>query len=637
MEIKKVLVIFKTHLDIGFTDFAENVKQKYFDVFIPGAVKTAKALREADTEAKFKWTTGSWLIHEYLRNHPDKSGDEVREAIKNGDICWHGLPCTTHTEIMNEALFNYALSLSSDLDKEFGKKTIAAKMTDVPGHTKAIIPYMKKAGIELLHIGVNPASAVPDVPEIFRWQADNGDRITVIYNGEYGNFTELGDTGVALYFAHTLDNIGGPTPEDVIATFENLRKEVPGAEIVAAELNDAALVLREIEDTLPVVTEEIGDSWIHGTATDPKKLSQFKAAQRYYSDMPDGENKDILARGLLFIPEHTWGLDEKTHLGENKNYIKEVFNSRRHLPNYQKMEKSWEEQRSFLYDAINEMSGDDKERIIKLISEAQREPLSIDGFSEIHLNGDISFDGGAIKFNECGAITALKLNDKIIADESHLLCDILYELFSYDDYIRFHKRYHRIEDDWAYQDFTKVGMEEAITEYSSHRPQAKAYKNGNDFIIKYEFSGFAVEKFGAPKNLDLLISIKADRIDFDLSWFKKDANRVAESISLGFNPVGTNRRISKLGTLISPDYVVSRGNRNLHATDNGIFFDELNVTSLDAAVVAPGKPHLVDYPNETPDASEGFYFNLYNNTWGTNFPMWYSEDARFRFTMSVNG
>lgn len=637
MEIKKVLVIFKTHLDIGFTDFAANVKQKYFDVFIPGAVKTARALRESDEAAQFKWTTGSWLIHEYLRNNPGKSGDEVREAIKNGDICWHGLPCTTHTEIMSGDLFNYALSLSADLDRQFGKKTIAAKMTDVPGHTKAIIPYLKKAGIELLHIGVNPASAVPDVPEIFRWQADNGDRITVIYNGEYGNFTKLGNTGVALYFAHTLDNIGGPAPEDVINTFKSLREEVPGAEIVAAELNDAALVLREIEDTLPVITEEIGDSWIHGTATDPKKLSQFKAAQRYFSEMQESENKNILARGLLFIPEHTWGLDEKTHLSENKNYVKEVFNSRRHLPNYQKMERSWEEQRNFLYDAVSEMSGNDKENVTKLLAQSQRAELSLDGFSEITADTDISLDSGTIRFNKNGAIVHLQLNGKNVADEEHLLCDLLYEAFSYDDYLRFHKRYHRIEDDWAYQDFTKIGCEEAISEYSAHKPCARIYKNGNDFIVKYEFSGVAAEKYGAPRNLDLLISIKENEAAFDLAWYNKDANRVAESLSFGFNPIGTNRRISKLDTLISPDSVVSRGNRNLHATDKGIFYDGLSLISLDAAVVAPGKPHLVDFPDEIPSPDEGFYFNLHNNTWGTNFPMWYSEDARFRFIMNING
>ena len=37
MEIKKILVLFKTHLDIGFTDFSKNVVDKYMNVFIPNA------------------------------------------------------------------------------------------------------------------------------------------------------------------------------------------------------------------------------------------------------------------------------------------------------------------------------------------------------------------------------------------------------------------------------------------------------------------------------------------------------------------------------------------------------------------------------------------------------------------------
>ena len=30
------------------------------------------------------------------------------------------------------------------------------------------------------------------------------------------------------------------------------------------------------------------------------------------------------------------------------------------------------------------------------------------------------------------------------------------------------------------------------------------------------------------------------------------------------------------------------------------------------------------------------HFNLFNNIWNTNFPMWYEDDARFRFVLSVN-
>ena len=92
MEIKKVLIIFKTHLDVGFTDFAANVRKKYEEIFIPNAIKTARELREENGEAVFKWTTGSWLIYEYLKNAPEEKVRELSEAILNGDICWHGLP-----------------------------------------------------------------------------------------------------------------------------------------------------------------------------------------------------------------------------------------------------------------------------------------------------------------------------------------------------------------------------------------------------------------------------------------------------------------------------------------------------------------------------------------------------------------
>lgn len=30
------------------------------------------------------------------------------------------------------------------------------------------------------------------------------------------------------------------------------------------------------------------------------------------------------------------------------------------------------------------------------------------------------------------------------------------------------------------------------------------------------------------------------------------------------------------------------------------------------------------------------HINLRNNVWGTNFPMWYGEDARFRFVWRLD-
>lgn len=637
MAIKKVLVLFKTHLDIGFTDFSAKVVEKYMESFIPNSVRVAKELRESGEDARLVWTTGSWLIHEYLRTHTGPEGDKVREAIENGDVRWHGLPFTTHTELMPKSLFEYGLSLSGRLDKQFGKKTIAAKMTDVPGHTKAIIPSMKKAGIEFLHLGVNPASTVPCVPPLFRWQADNGDMINVMYQGDYGDFDEIGNTGVAIYFAHTGDNQGVQSPDAIIDIFKGLHEKLPDAQIVAADLNDVALVVREIEDTLPIVTDEIGDSWIHGVGTDPKKVSGFKALCRLYEELPDGEDKEALARGLIMIPEHTWGVNINKHLGDRENYDKELFNElRQKAPNYKMLEASWREQRAYLTDAVNNLSDENREKALKLLAETERENGHTCDRENIPAGTEIKLGDYTFIFNQQGEIVHLEKGGKIIADKKHRLLSLIYEQFSANEYKRFYTQYNRLDITWAREDFTKPGIENGTDCYKRYEPEkAAVYNVGDKLFIRYFFPKKAHTECGCPLMFDLYVSVNGDELLFDLAWFCKPANRVAEALWVGFRPIATNKRISKLGQLIDPKAVVENGQCRLHATDFGVVYDELSIETVDIALVAPQEPSLLNFCNTKPLDSDGINFNLVNNIWGTNFPMWYEDDARFRFILKL--
>ncbi|HEX7976472.1 MAG TPA: hypothetical protein VF498_18825, partial [Anaerolineales bacterium] len=90
--IATVHLVFKTHLDIGFTDFAARVVQQYFQDYIPRAIRTARELREQGSPDRFIWTTGSWLIYEYLEQAAPAQRKELEEAIQAGDIAWHALP-----------------------------------------------------------------------------------------------------------------------------------------------------------------------------------------------------------------------------------------------------------------------------------------------------------------------------------------------------------------------------------------------------------------------------------------------------------------------------------------------------------------------------------------------------------------
>ena len=188
--LQTIHLVFKTHLDIGFTGFARDVTEEYFSSFIPAAMDLAAALRRDGGEERFVWTTGSWLIYEYLEQAAPRDRRRMEEAIAAGDIAWHALPLTAHSELMDASLFRYGLSLSQELDARFGRKTIAGKMTDVPGHTRAIVPLLAEAGVRLLHVGVNPASMPPDVPQAFTWRSPDGSEVVVVYQkGDYGGLT----------------------------------------------------------------------------------------------------------------------------------------------------------------------------------------------------------------------------------------------------------------------------------------------------------------------------------------------------------------------------------------------------------------------------------------------------------------
>lgn len=122
--IKKVFVVHKTHLDIGFTDFAAKVLDQYVNTFIPRAIDTAYECN-AGGKKNFVWTVGAFLIEYYLEHaeHPER----LVQAIEDGYITWHGLALTTHTELMDERLFRYELDISKRLDERFGKRRFLLK------------------------------------------------------------------------------------------------------------------------------------------------------------------------------------------------------------------------------------------------------------------------------------------------------------------------------------------------------------------------------------------------------------------------------------------------------------------------------------------------------------------------------
>ena len=564
---KEVLLIFKTHLDIGFTDLSKNVIDNYLTQFIPNAIKVGYELK--DTETPFVWTVGSWMVWEALKHDADGI---VEKAIVDGIICWHGLPFTTHTELMDTNLFEYGLSLSAKLDDRFGRKTVAAKMTDVPGHTIGMVSLMKKQGIEFLHIGVNPATPVPEVPPVFRWKCGE-DEIVVMYQEDYGMSADFDDFAVC--FAHTGDNLGPQSACEIIDIYDKLKQLYPECKIKAATLNDVAIKMRGLKN-LPVIDKEIGDTWIHGAGTDPKKVAMYREVLRYVR-----ENQITgvdFADNLLMVPEHTWGRDIKTYFSVKDYYHPREFEKiDRHKR--EAVENSWQEQRDYIKKAADVLGIDLKYEV--------EEP---DCCKLKEISGNVDFE-------------------------------ISWQLFDRGDYERYRQIYMRCDLDWAIWDFTKVGL----PSYDGGIYNAKivrAYTDGVKKFYRLEFDHDVAVEFGLPyfwvETYDSYVEIK---------WFGKRANRLPQAYWLKFKNLDENWELSKMGQWIKPCNII--GSPLISAVDKGIRNKDVEIESLDAVLIAPFGRRLLDF--DLQPQKQNMYFNLYNNIWNTNFPMWYDEDAKFRF------
>ena len=570
---KELLLIFKTHLDIGFTNFSQKILDKYLNEYIPNAIRVGYELRNTDTP--FVWTVGSWLIWQALRHDADGT---VESAIRDGILRWHALPFTTHTELMDTTLFTYGVELSKKLDERFGTHTTGAKMSDVPGHTLGIVPIMKQYGITFLHLGVNPATPLPPVPPLFRWRCGE-DEIRVMYQGDYGTDFDLVDS--LIVFSHTGDNLGPQNAEQVVKVYEELRKKYPDCDIKVGSINEIAERVATLTD-LPVIEGEIGDTWIHGLGTDPEKVSRFRKVQRHLASL-GGTDLD-LTDSLLLVPEHTWGLDMKHQFLYDKYYSHEdILRMRDKCAN---AEASWREQRAYV------------ERAEALLGVTPDYPICEPDLSEYR---------------------------EIELPES-LPYEVSWQLFNDEDYERYKRDYMRCFLDWAIWDFTKPGLnfyEGGIFDAKITR----AFEKGEERLYLLTFDEDIRLTYGLP---DFYMQIRGEELT--LRWFGKQPSRFPQAFWLKMSGLEERWQIHKMGLWIRPEDIL--GSPYISGTDFGVRNSQYTIESLDAALVAPYGRRLLQYGARP--AEQDLYFNLYNNIWNTNFPMWYSDDALFRFRIEKN-
>ncbi len=678
--MKRVIVVSKTHLDLGFTNYAEVIRQTYLDKYIPNAIELAKAMNTGEKK-KFAWTTGSWIIKEALENGTTEQREAVRQALVDRNLLPHALPLTLHTELLDEDTLDYGLSIIDKLDEIRGEKTISAKMTDVPGHTKGLVTALARHGIKLLHLGVNGASALAQVPPCFLWRVD-GAEVVVIYSGAYGGAFQTDLIDEILYFDHTLDNRGTPTQEKIQKKLDKIQAQYPDYEITAGSMDEIAKLLWEQKDKLPVVTDEIGDTWIHGAAADPYKASalrQLMALKRKWlaegSMLKNSEEYIGFTDALLCIGEHTCGMDMKMYFADYEHYLKEDFQKARksdrvqmrHLfrdfpqnftiftsrlagkhsqGSYSAIEKSWAEQRGYIDKAVSYLTDAHRAEAVDVLSTlCPTAPQENEGGFD--LSTPLKIGKWELSLNKFGNVEKLTCDgDEVIKNNGTPLAE--YRAFNEQDYDFWLTHYTRdIKDTitWCIGDFARPLLKYVKGKYPSGRFPYRATKANMEELesqVKITINLACDQEVcrlnGAPRLCQAVYTLTEKGLSLDFSWFDKDANRLTEAMYLHLTPANGELTLSKLGQWINPNEVVDMGGKKLHAVSLARLQKGEKayvIKNRHSPLLSLGKGKILEYDNKVEDyQKDGITFVLHDNVWGTNFPLWYEDNAYFKFEIT---
>jgi hypothetical protein len=658
-KVKTVLVVFKCHLDVGFTDTQANVMNTYFKKYYPQAMGLGARARQ-DHADRYIWTTGSWLLYEYLEQASSDERKRMEQAVLAGDIAWHALPFSWQTEMLDRSMIEGCLGLSAALDARFGKKTIAGKMTDVPGHSRGLISPLAANGIRLLDIGVNAASTPPEVPDLFMWKDPDGSSIAVLYHkDQYGGTVRVPNSDLAVSVQMRDDNSGPHTSAEIKSIYLKLRRQFPNAGVSAANLSQVAAAIESAEATLPVVTEEIGDTWIYGAPSDPPKVARYREVARLRNQwLADGRFKSgdatdrQLLRRLALAPEHTWGTDTKRYI-DHEHYAPKDLALYLDKPNYQIMERSWQEKRDNIDAGVANLpaalktEAQTRLQTLKVTPPDHSAMHSADASKTIRTaHFEVAFDPGS------GSIQQLvnTATGKSWASPEHPLALFSYETLSQADYAKFLSVYVRSQQWWAPQDFGKPNIGKLNAESRRWLPTMKGLwieetQHRHRMLASLAIDDPASEQRGLvgwPQSMFLeVVCPEADAV-VELRFYvlQKPANRMPEALWLSFSPQTKNDptwNLTKVNQQVTSAEVIRGGGRRMHAVTEDFACvdgnDRLTIKTLDAPVIAFRPESPLNFSQDLPDPRQGVHVSLFNNAWGTNYPQWAGGDWLYRFTL----
>jgi len=419
-QVTDIVVVFKMHVDIGYTNWAEGVLQSYCNDMLD---QTLSAIDETSTlpaEEQFVWTIPAWPLKYMLENSSADNKERLAKAIKDKRIVPHALPITFETEASDLENLVRGLSYATEINKTYGlPEARDAKLTDVPSHSHILPTVLKNAGVDFLHLGCNPGSASPEVPILFWWQGPDGSRVLTFYWSEYYGSGILPPENwphkTWLAMIHTHENTGAPSPEDVAELLKVAKEKMPGVNVKIGRLSDFYDLLMKESPELPIIKGDMPDTWIHGYMSKPRetKLSKHLQRETYHTEILNalmklwginvnniGSYIDDAVENMILYDEHTFGA-AMTHADQHKWTYNDEFRINKSLGNYDFIEGTWIEKGNRIRNAEKIIVPLMKSHLKKLASSVKVDGKRIIVYNPLpwKRDGRVSFFAGVYQKN----------------------------------------------------------------------------------------------------------------------------------------------------------------------------------------------------------------------------------------------
>ena len=423
-------------------------------------------------------------------------------------------------------------------------------------------------------------------------------------------------------------------------------QEFPGAAVVASTFDDFLPFLEAAAPSLPVITTEIGDTWIHGAASDPQKLAFTRAAgiARAACLRPGGgciAGDAALANATRFLlknVEHTFGRDIKTFL-HDENHWKNVELQAQlaaGASNFITTRNSWQEQRDFgiTYALAALPPGHPFAGPLAAAwssvrpPPAQPDPVAL-GFTLAALgtalpagaSATLTFDSvtGSISLARVvlgGGQVATWGDGSATSVIGGLFEYHTYSAANYTDFINGYYCCSGTPPDWFLLDFGKPNVSEAspvAMRLASSEPALwqRADADGSaHFLLRTAVgggsNGDAHILYGAPDTIWTAIDVPAAPsssgvlvINVSVVLYNKTATRLPETAFVRFHEPDASAAwaVDKLGERVLPTDVQPGGNQHMHGIGAGIAVNKagcgsgrctLNVHSTEAGLAVFG-------------------------------------------------